>query len=131
MTQTMTGDAGVLETLREVVDQASAGRVFGEPITTADGMIVLPVARVGGGGGGGGGTAPAEDGKENGGAGGGFTVSAKPLGVFVIRDRGVSWRPAVDVNKIILGGQLVAVTALLVARAVLTARAARRRRPSW
>ncbi|RZU48315.1 sporulation protein YtfJ [Krasilnikovia cinnamomea] len=127
MTQTMTRDAGVLATLREVVDQASAGRVFGEPITTADGTIVLPVARVGGGGGGGGGTAPAEDGKENGGAGGGFSISAKPLGVFVIRDRGVSWRPAVDVNKIILGGQLVAVTALLVARAVVKARAARRR----
>ncbi|BFU44445.1 spore germination protein GerW family protein [Krasilnikovia sp. MM14-A1004] len=127
MTQTTTRDAGVLETLREVVDQASAGRVFGEPITTADGMIVLPVARVGGGGGGGGGTGPAQDGRENSGAGGGFSISAKPLGVFVIRDRGVSWRPAVDVNKIILGGQMVAVTALLVARAVIRARATRRR----
>ncbi|GAB1640275.1 spore germination protein GerW family protein [Krasilnikovia sp. MM14-A1259] len=127
MTQTMTRDASVLETLREVVDQASAGRVFGEPITTGDGMIVLPVARVGGGGGGGGGTGPAQDGKENSGAGGGFSISAKPLGVFVIRERGVAWRPAVDVNKVILGGQMVAVTALLVARAVIKARAARRR----
>ena len=49
-------------------------------------------------------------------------MSAKALGVFVLRDGKVSWRPAVDVNKIIVGGQIVAVTALLVARAVLTAR---------
>jgi len=36
-----------------------------------------------------------------------------------VRDGDVSWRPAVDVNRVILGGQLVAITALLVLRPVL------------
>jgi hypothetical protein len=38
----------------------------------------------------------------------------------------VSWRPAVDVNKIILGGQVVAVVALLTIRAIVKARLRRR-----
>lgn len=116
MTQTR-NDAGVLETIREVVDNAAAGTVFGTPITQ-DGVIVLPVARVRGGGGGGGGNNPAADGPEAAGFGGGLGLSAKPLGVFVIRDGGVTWRPAIDVNKVIIGGQIVAVVALFVARAL-------------
>ena len=124
MTQTPVKDTGVLDTLREVVDNASAGRVFGTPITQ-EGMIVLPVAKVGGGGGG---TGPgvAEEGHPSTSTGGGFTVAAKPLGVFVIRDGKVRWRPAVDVNRIVLGGQLVAVTALLVVRGIVRMVGARR-----
>jgi uncharacterized spore protein YtfJ len=127
MTQTV-NDTTVLERIREAVDGASASRVFGTPIVR-DGLTVLPVAKIGGGGGGGSGTGPAVDGQETGGAGGGFGggfgVTAKPLGVFVIKDGTVRWRPAIDVNKVILGGQLVAVTALLVVRAIIKARAAR------
>ena len=98
MTATMGEDAAVLE-----IDQ--------------DGVTVLPVAKVGGGGGTG-------SGPENagGGTGGGLGLSAKPLGVYVIKDGKVSWRPAVDVNKIVLGGQLVMATALLVVRAIIKAR---------
>jgi hypothetical protein len=33
--------------------------------------------------------------------------------VYVIKEGQAAWRPAVDVNKIIMGGQLVAITALL------------------
>jgi uncharacterized spore protein YtfJ len=125
-----TSDARILDRLREVVDSASAGRVFGTPITHG-GVVVLPAAKVGGGAGGGSG--PAEEGEEPSGTGGGFGVSAKALGVFVIDERGkVHWQPALDINRIILGGQIVAVTALLVARAVLRMRAggvARPRRP--
>jgi len=62
-----------------------------------------------------------------GGLGGGFGLMAKPLGVFVIKDGTVRWRPAIDVNKVILGGQIVAVTALLVVRAFIKARRPRRR----
>ena len=51
-------------------------------------------------------------------------MSAKPLGVFVLRDGKVGWRPAIDVNKVIIGGQVVAVTGLLVARALIKARSA-------
>jgi uncharacterized spore protein YtfJ len=124
MTSTTANNTAVLETVREAVDSATAGRVFGTPVVQ-DGLTVLPVAKVSGGGGGGGGTGPASEGQESAGAGGGLGVSAKPLGVFVIKDGKVSWRPAIDVNKVILGGQIVAVTALLVVRAFLKARSRR------
>jgi uncharacterized spore protein YtfJ len=115
-------EAGVMNALREVVDSASAGRVFGEPISHA-GVIVLPAAKVGGGAGGG--TGPAEEGREPGGTGGGFGMSAKPLGVFVIREDGkVQWQPAIDINRVVVGAQIVAFTALLVLRAFLKARGA-------
>lgn len=113
-------DAPILDTLRDVVDNASVGRVFGTPIHHDD-MVVLPVAKVGGGGGGGSGTGPAPDGQENSGTGGGFGVSAKPLGVFVLKNGKATWRPAIDVNRVVLGGQIVAVTALLVLRALIKA----------
>jgi uncharacterized spore protein YtfJ len=113
-------DTPILDTLREVVDNATVGRVFGTPIHH-DNLVVLPVAKVGGGGGGGSGTGPAPDGQENGGTGGGFGMSAKPLGVFVLKNGKVSWRPAIDVNRVVLGGQIVAVTALLVLRALIKA----------
>ncbi|BAL90989.1 hypothetical protein AMIS_57690 [Actinoplanes missouriensis 431] len=56
------------------------------------------------------------------GAGGGFGFSARPAGVYVIKDGCVSWRPAVNVNAIVAGGQLVLVVAFLVARSVLRGR---------
>jgi uncharacterized spore protein YtfJ len=121
MNQAVNNDTAVLETIREVVGNTTAGKVFGSPISQ-DGLIVLPVAKVSGGGGGGGGRGLAEDGSDAGGAGGGLGVSAKPLGVFVIKEGRVAWRPAVDVNKVILGAQIVAVTALLVVRAFIKAR---------
>lgn len=124
MPQVMQSETSVLETIREVVDNASAGRVFGTPVTQ-DGVTVLPVAKVSGGGGGGGGTGPAVEGQETGGSGGGMGLSAKPLGVFVLKDGKVGWRPAVDVNKIIMGGQIVVVVALLTVRALAKARARR------
>jgi len=117
MTESDVG-TGVLGTLKDAVEHAGADRVFGTPIQQ-DGVIVLPVAKVGGGGGGGGGSGPAQPGQEANGSGGGFGISARPAGVYVLKDGRVSWRPAVDVNKVILGGQLVVVVALLVARSVL------------
>ncbi|MBV1854419.1 sporulation protein [Catellatospora sp. NEAU-YM18] len=105
-----------MDTIGEVVDHASANKVFGSPISQ-DGITVLPVAKVNGGGGGGGGGQP-----EAGHEGGGFGLSAKPLGVFVIKEGRVGWRPAVDVNKVIIGGQIVLVVALLTLRAIMKAR---------
>jgi uncharacterized spore protein YtfJ len=116
-------EAGILDSVREIVDGASAGRVFGAPVSHG-GVVVLPAAKVSGGAGGGSGTAG--NGQEPGGTGGGFGVSAKALGVFIIREDGkVRWQPAIDINKIVMGGQIVAVTALLVARAFIKARAGR------
>lgn len=124
MTQATRNNTDVLETVRESVEHATAGKVFGAPVTH-DGITVLPVAKVSGGGGGGGGTGPTEDGREAGGVGGGLGLAAKPLGVFVLKEGKVSWQPAIDINKIVLGGQVVAVVALLVLRAFLKSRAAR------
>jgi hypothetical protein len=41
----------------------------------------------------------------------------------MIRGQEMTWRPAVDVTRIILGAQVVAVVALLTVRAVMKARA--------
>jgi hypothetical protein len=49
-------------------------------------------------------------------------VNAKPLGAFVVKGDDVSWRPAVDVNRVILGSQIVAILALLVARSIIRSR---------
>ncbi|MFI7602391.1 spore germination protein GerW family protein [Actinoplanes sp. NPDC049681] len=122
MTVAPTQDARLLDMLREVVDNATVGKVFGAPITQGQ-TIVLPVAKVGGGAGGGSGTGPAPDGQPNGGTGGGLGMSAKPLGVFVLSAGKVSWHPAIDVNRVVLGGQVVAVTALILARTLVKARA--------
>jgi uncharacterized spore protein YtfJ len=125
MAQTTMNDTNALATIREMVDSATAGKVFGTPLIQ-DGLTVLPVAKVSGGGGGGSGPATAAQGDhEQSGVGGGLGLTARPLGVFVIKDGKVGWRPAVDVNKVILGGQLVAITALLVLRALIKVRGRR------
>lgn len=97
-------------------ESLTARRVFGDPIQV-EGTTLLPVAVVRGGGGGGGQG-------EHGGAG--FGLQARPAGVFVVRNGSVTWRPAVDVNRIIMGGQLVAITALLVLRPAIRAWVRRR-----
>jgi len=48
------------------------------------------------------------------GAGGGFGVSASPVGAYVIKDGTVTWKPAVNINRLILGWQLVALAAVVV-----------------
>jgi uncharacterized spore protein YtfJ len=123
MPQTLANDASPLETVREVVESAAVDRVFGTPIAQ-DGLTVIPVARFSGGGGGGSGNAPADEdeGAVAGGTGGGVGMMAKPLGVFVVKDGDVRWRPAIDINKIVLGGQIVAVVALLTIRTIVKAR---------
>jgi uncharacterized spore protein YtfJ len=80
----------------------------------------VPVAVVRGGAGGGSGQGPEEEGGE--GLGGGYGFTARPAGAFVIRDGKVEWRPALDVNALVLGGQLVVVVGLLVARSILRGR---------
>jgi uncharacterized spore protein YtfJ len=91
------------ELLSGARDAISVRRVFGDPIEH-DGVMVVPVARVGGGGGGG------SDAEHNG--GGGFGLGARPVGVYVIKDGQVSWRPAVDPVRVAL--VVVAALALLL-----------------
>jgi len=97
-----------MEVLRDVL---TVKRVFGEAYE-AHGVTVIPVAAVRGGGGGGGG----EDLQHQLGAGAGLGVVARPVGVFVVDAQGVRWKPAVDVTRIVLGGQLVAAVAILLVR---------------
>lgn len=111
----------LMDKLHDFEEALSVRRAFGEPYEK-NGVTVIPAARVSGGGGGGSGEAPEGEGS---GTGTGFGLSAKPFGVFVIADGDVTWRPAVDVNRVILGGQLVAIAGLLLLRSIVKARAAR------
>jgi len=103
----------VKEAMNSTLEGMQPKQVFGEPIER-DGVIYLPAAKVRGGGGGGGDT----DG--NGGAG--FGLTAKPAGMYVIRDGHAEWRPALDLNRVIIGAQIVAIVALLVIRSIFKRR---------
>jgi uncharacterized spore protein YtfJ len=105
-------------------DAITVKRVFGEPYQ-AEGVTVIPAAKVAGGAGGGEGERPQDQEK---GAGSGFGMVARPVGAYLIRGDQVSWRPAVDVNRIILGGQVVMAIALLTIRTIVKARAQSRTR---
>ncbi len=101
----------IIDQVKEVV---TSRVVFGEPYEK-NGVTVIPMAKVSGGG-------ESDDGP----GGGGVGLDARPAGAFVIKDQNVSWLPAVDVNRIILRAQIVAIIALLSWRSVAKARARRR-----
>jgi uncharacterized spore protein YtfJ len=112
----------VSELLGKTRGDINARRVFGEPIQQGD-AIFIPAAKVSGGGGGGEGKGPQEQGS---GAGSGFGLSARPVGAFILRNGRVRWWPAIDVNRVIMGMQIVVATGLLVLGRVLLARGRRR-----
>jgi uncharacterized spore protein YtfJ len=89
-------------------DALTVRRVYGDPYE-GDGVTVIPAAKVMGGGGGGSGESPDGQGQ---GTGSGFGMSAKPTGAYVIRGDKVTWRPAVDANRLI--ATVLAVVALVV-----------------
>jgi len=97
----------------------TARAVYGEPVVRGA-VTVIPAARLRGGAGGGGGRGPDGEGQ-----GTGFGLVADPAGAWVLTDDAVRWRPAVNVNRVKLGWQLVALAAVLVAGRVLLARAGR------
>lgn len=124
------------EFINSARDAMSARRVFSEPYEK-DGVTIITAAKVSGGGGGGSGG----DGKGGQGTGGGFGLNATPVGAYVIKDGKVSWEPAVDVNRVIFGGQVIAILLLLTIRGALRRRmrertvehvaATRRGGPPW
>jgi uncharacterized spore protein YtfJ len=95
-------------------DLVTARRVYGEPYEK-NGLTVIPAASVRGGGGGGSG----QHGDEEAGGGGGFGLAARPVGAWIVDGDNAMWKPAVDVNRIVLGGQIVALAAILVAGRLL------------
>lgn len=108
----------VNEVLSTAKDAITVKRVYAEPYEK-DGLTVIPAAVIGGGAGGGAG----HDDKGQEGEGGGFGVSGRPAGAYVIKDGQVSWRPAVDPNRIVAIVGLVAVAYLLSRPRMVRARA--------
>ncbi|MFC4535592.1 spore germination protein GerW family protein [Sphaerisporangium dianthi] len=97
--------------LREFFEHLSgAQRVYGQPYEK-DGATVIPAVSVRAGGGFGQGDV---QGQVTGGTGGGGGAIARPVGAYVIKNGEVSWEPAIDVNRIVLGGQILAGIALIV-----------------
>lgn len=111
-------------------DALTVQRVFGDAYER-DGALIIPVATLWGTAGAGWGSgsgdldtrrreepdagahSPAGSGEGFAG-GGGFGLRVKPLGVYVVDDRGTRWQPTLDLNKAILGGQVVAVVLAVV-----------------
>lgn len=104
----------VMDVVNEAKGAMRASEVFGTPYEK-NGVTIIPAARIAGGAGGGGD-------QQNPQAGGvGFGVASRPVGAFVIKDGEVRWQPALDLNRVILMGQVVAIVALLTARAIVKA----------
>jgi uncharacterized spore protein YtfJ len=108
-----------MDVINEAKGAMRASEVFGAPYEK-DGITIIPAARISGGAGGGG------DQHEPQAGGVGFGVSSRPVGAFVIEGGEVRWQPALDLNRVILMGQLVAIVALLTARAIVKASTKRR-----
>ena len=97
----------VLELMTGTHDSLSVRRCYGKPMNL-DGVTVIPVARVSGGAGGGGGEGTDENEASGGGFGTGFGLRVNPIGVYEVRDGSVVWKPTVDVNRLLKGGQVLA-----------------------
>jgi uncharacterized spore protein YtfJ len=111
----------VEELLSGARDAMSAKRVYGDPYEK-NGLTVIPAATVrGGDGGGAGDTEAGESGR-----GGGFGLVARPSGAWVVESDDVTWKPAIDVNRIVLGGQIIAMTAIIMTGRILLAQSRRR-----
>ncbi|MGY0497626.1 hypothetical protein ACWZHB_03900 [Nocardia sp. FBN12] len=91
-------------TIRDRLEQlvAEPPTVFGTPIDTADGAIVITVSR-----------------------GGGLLRHPRPIGLFVVHAGQAHWTPTVDANRIAqLGEWIGLLTGVIAALAIL-------RRPPW
>jgi uncharacterized spore protein YtfJ len=109
------------ELMQQARDAVTVKRVFGDPYER-NGVTLIPAASLRGGAGGGKGEGGAGDSATGSGSGGGFGLTAKPAGVYIIEEGKVRWQPAVDINRIVLGGQIVAIVGLLVLRSILRRR---------
>lgn len=104
----------VFEMVSQAREAMTARRVYGDPYEK-DGVTIIPAAMVRG-------DAGAGRGKDDERGSGGYRLNATPVGAYVIREGRVKWKPAFNLNRAILGGQTVAVVALLVVRSLVRAR---------
>jgi uncharacterized spore protein YtfJ len=122
------------EVLEHAGKSLGVKRVYGEPYEK-NGVTIIPAARVMGGFGGGGERVSIPTGIEDGGdvatgvgaggMGGGWGLVGWPVGAYVIKGDSVRWVPAVDVNRLMFGMQLVLIVFFLAWRSVAKARANR------
>ena len=115
----------VFEMVSQAREAITVRRVFGDPYEK-DGVTIIPAAKVRGRGGVGGGRGK---GAEQQGSAGGYRINATPVGAYVIREGKVSWQPAFNLNRVILGGQTIG--ALLAIRGIVRAIVNGQRRPWW
>ena len=100
------------EALDSIVPDPSAAQVYGQPYDTGDGVTVVPVARLRGR------TRP-------GGRDADLRLTARPVGVFVIKGGEATWVPAVDSTRIMLVGALTGLIAATLGTLAMV------RRPPW
>jgi uncharacterized spore protein YtfJ len=105
------------ELITGVRDALSVRQVFGEPVER-DGVTVIPAATIIGGGGGGAQLAKDGEAEPQTGAGAGWGGLMWPAGAFEIREGRATWRPAIDLTRVL-------VMALVLAIAVVRARSTR------
>ncbi|WP_371859319.1 hypothetical protein [Nocardia speluncae] len=100
----VTSDGAYYMAIRERLGFTAAepAPVYGEPFETADGAIVITVARRGV-----------------------ISPVMRPAGVFVVRDGAATWVPAVDVNRIAFMGELIGLLAAVITGLAIL------RRPPW
>ena len=98
------------DALDSIVPDPAAAGVYGQPYETADGVTVVPVARVRG---------------RHGVADADLRLTARPVGVFVIKDGEATWTPAVDSTRIALVGALTGLIAATLGTLAMV------RRPPW
>jgi uncharacterized spore protein YtfJ len=111
----------VIQRLRQMM---TIDKVYGTPIEKG-GMTLIPVAsiRIGGGGGGGGGS---DDHASGSGEGAGFGAVARPVGVYVIEDGNIRWKPALDIVRLVVVANLTAVAYFFFTWRIERARARRK-----
>lgn len=115
----------VEEITEAAFEAVSAQRVYGEPFEK-NGRTIIPAASV---------TGVALRGQRDDGAadgdgteerrGGGFGLTARPSGAWLVDKDGATWKPAVDVNRVIFGGQLIALAAIVVIGRIVAGRSGR------
>ncbi len=100
------------DALDSIVPDPAAAQVYGQPYETADGATVVPVARVRGR------TRPVAQDTD-------LHLTARPVGVFVIKEGEATWVPAVDSTRIALVGALTGLIAATLGTLAMV------RRPPW